>query len=209
MKIGFLVPPARKDSPLPTDDPALQVLKKHGAQVRPVWFSPVPQGVVSILDVESASAFDAFTRGPEIDELKNSSWPQTFRAARYVPAVEYLQAHRARTLLMERFEQEFGDLDAYVCPGGGYTLTHTNLTGHPQIVIPLQNGQARCLVGRLYQEEKIVALAKLIQDQLGFTKLRPDLSKVAYEEGLGLVGRAVLPWENNALRRAAGLQSVG
>ncbi len=178
LKIGYLVPKSASAPQIPTDDPVVSVLRSLGAEVRPVSFSPVPDGVLAILEVESASAFDAFTRGKEIHELLNSQWPEIFRAARYVPAVEYLQMQRARTLLMETFEREFGDLDAYVCRGGGYTLGHTNLTGHPQIVIPLKGGDARSLVGRLYGEDKLVAMAQAVQSRLGFQKLRPDLSKL-------------------------------
>ena len=175
-KIGFLVTPQRKTDKLPTDDLVLNVLQKLGAQVRPVWFDSDARALLQILDVESASAFDEFTRGTQIDQLKNSSWPQIFRSARYVPAVEYLQAQRARTLLMHSFEEQFGDLDAFLCVGGGYTLAHTNLTGHPQIVIPLADGKASSLVGRLYREDVLVAIAHEVQTRLGFTKLRPDLS---------------------------------
>ncbi|HLK16050.1 MAG TPA: amidase [Fimbriimonadaceae bacterium] len=176
LKIGFLVPPARKNDKLPTDDLVLNVLQRLGASVRPVWFDSDARALIQILDVESASAFDEFTRGPQIDKLKNSSWPQTFRTARYVPAVEYLQAQRARTLLMQSFEEQFGDLDAYVCTGGGYTLAHTNLTGHPQVVIPLADGKASSMVGRLYKEDVLATIAHEVQTRLGFTKLRPDLS---------------------------------
>ncbi|MHB8636995.1 MAG: amidase [Fimbriimonadaceae bacterium] len=175
LKIGFLVTPKKKTDKLPTDDLVLNVLLKLGAEVRPVWFDADARALTKILDVEAASAFDAFTRGPEIDELTHSSWPQIFRGARFVPAVEYLQAQRARTLLMHDFEAQLGDLDAYVCVGGGYTLTHTNLTGHPQIVIPLADGKASTMVGRLYGEDLLVAIAHEVQARLGFTKLRPSL----------------------------------
>jgi Asp-tRNA(Asn)/Glu-tRNA(Gln) amidotransferase A subunit family amidase len=176
LKVGYLV--AGEKAAVPSDDPILKLLDRRGVKIRPVHFSPVPEGVGMILDVESASAFDRFTRGEEIHQLKNSSWPETFRAARYVPAVEYLQAQRARSLLMHRFESEFGDLDMFVCARGGSTLAHTNLTGHPQIVIPLQNGNAHSLVGRLFKEDQLTAVAHELQEELGFYKLRPDLSKV-------------------------------
>lgn len=176
LKIGWLVGPNVKSPTVPPDDQVVAVLRARGATVEPISFSPVPEGVGGVLDVEAASAFDSFTRGPEIHELLNSQWPQTFRTARYVPAVEYLQMQRARTLLMSAFEREFGDFDAYVTQGGGYTLTHTNLTGHPQIAVPLKDGQARSLVGRLYREDVLASIASGVQQELGYTKLRPDLT---------------------------------
>ena len=177
MKIGWLVQPGAKPVGMDTD-PVLEVYRKLGAQIRPVSFKEVPEIVLSILEVESASAFDEFTRGEKIHQLKNSLWPNIFRTNFYVPGVEYLQMQRARTLLMKRFEEEFGDLDFFVCDRDGYTLFHTNLTGHPQLVIPLADGAARSLVGRLYKEDVLVAAGKAAQDALGHHKKRPDLSKL-------------------------------
>ncbi|HWD39950.1 MAG TPA: hypothetical protein VG944_13965 [Fimbriimonas sp.] len=154
----------------------ISILKKRGAQLGVVSFSSNTNALLQILNVESASAFDKFTRSIQIGGLKNSDWPQIFRTARFVPAVEYLQAQRARTLLMQSFEAALGDLDAYVCVAGGNTLAHTNLTGHPQIVVPLKDGQARSLVGRLYKEDVLAAIAHEVQMELGYTKLRPDLT---------------------------------
>ena len=85
---------------------------------------------------------------------------------------------------MHTFEQDFADLDMFLCVGGGSTLMHTNLTGHPQIVIPWGadgngNSRARCLVGRLYGEAALIAVAKAVQDRAGFVNERPDLSQLA------------------------------
>jgi Asp-tRNA(Asn)/Glu-tRNA(Gln) amidotransferase A subunit family amidase len=161
-------------------DPFLENLRRLGAELRPVKFTPVPEGMINILDVECGSAFDEFTRGELIDQLKNSPWPVTFRASRYVPAVEYLQAQRARTLLMERFERELGDLDAYVESGIGSTIVHTNLTGHPQIVIPQGddgkgNSVARSIIGRLYKEDRLLQIARLAQEGSDFHRQHPRL----------------------------------
>jgi Asp-tRNA(Asn)/Glu-tRNA(Gln) amidotransferase A subunit family amidase len=177
LKIGWLVQGTATTAP--SDDPVLSILRKKGAQIVDVSFPRLTPGVSKILEVESASAFDAFTRGNEIHGLHDSTWPVTFRANRFVPAVEYLQAQRARTLLMQEFEKTFGDLDAVVCMGGGSILTTTNLTGHPQIVIPLKDGQARSIVGRLYSEDVIVAIAHAVQSELQVHRLRPDLRKLA------------------------------
>ena len=81
---------------------------------------------------------------------------------------------------MHQFEREFGDFDMFLTVDHGYTLTHTNLTGHPQIVVPWGvtgkgEGTARCLVGRLYQEDKLITVAKALQDAAGFIEQRPVL----------------------------------
>jgi Asp-tRNA(Asn)/Glu-tRNA(Gln) amidotransferase A subunit family amidase len=181
LKIGFLVGFGReKDTQAIDADPAVKILRSLGATVEPISFSPLPDGLLEVLEVESSSAFDEFTRSEKIDMLKNSEWPEIFRAARFVPAVEYLQAQRGRTLLMHQFEREFGDFDMFLTVDHGYTLTHTNLTGHPQIVVPWGvtgkgEGTARCLVGRLYQEDKLITVAKALQDAAGFIEQRPVL----------------------------------
>lgn len=181
LKVGVLVRPSAASNPV-TMDPFLQRIADLGAELRPVSFSPPPAGLYEILDVESGSAFDAFTRGEEVRRLRNSTWPETFRAARYVTAIDYIQAQRARTLLMHKFEAEFGDLDMFVTIGGGSTLATTNLTGHPQLAIPQGedaqgNSAARTLVGRLYDESRLIAVASRC-NAIDYHLTRPDLNKL-------------------------------
>ena len=179
LKIGWVGSQSSLDK-----DPVAKLLKDAGATVIVAKFSPIPDGVNPILDVEAGSAFDAFTRGEEIHGLKNSSWPETFRASRYVPAVEYLQAQRARTLLMHKFEEEFGDFDLLLGNNLiGQVLGHCNYCGHPQVTLPFGgddngNSLARSLVGRLYRDDELLSVAKYVQDHFDFHRRRPDLSKV-------------------------------
>ena len=179
LKVGYVGTPTQMEA-----DPVVKFLKEKGAHVQIAKFSPIPDGINQILDVEAGSAFDAFTRGEEIHQLKNSSWPETFRASRYVPAVEYLQAQRARTLLMRKFEEEWGDLDLLVGIGVmPQTLGHCNYCGHPQVALPFGddgrgNSVSRSVVGRLYKDDLLLSIAKQIQDHFDFHRRRPDLSKV-------------------------------
>ncbi len=164
-------------------DPVVVFLHELGASVRVAKFSPIPDGVNQILDAEAGSAFDAFTLGPEIHQLKNSSWPDTFRASRYIPAVEYLQAQRARTLLMRRFEEELSDLDFVVGNGVlGQILGHCNYCGHPQVALPFGddgngNSVAKSVVGRLYRDDELLAVAQVIQNHFDFHLKHPDVTK--------------------------------
>jgi hypothetical protein len=135
---------------------------------------------LNILDVECASAFDELTRSERLALIKNSPWPNTFRAARFVPAIEYLNAQRQRFNLMRRFESEIGDLDVIVGSGIGATLVHTNFAGHPQIVIPQGgdargNSQARSMTGRLFKEDRLLQAARLAQEATNFHRERPKL----------------------------------
>ena len=175
LKVGVLVAPNRRSAPAP-ENPVTKLLKEKGAHLLPIAFSAMPNGTADLLEAESAAFFDGLTRHPaEIAELKNSLWPDIFRAARFMSAVDYLNAQRARTRLMRTFEEEFGDFDFFVAAGGGYTLVHTNLTGHPQIVIPQTDGTSVSLVGRLYREDVLCTVAWEMQKLIGAHRLRPKL----------------------------------
>jgi len=188
LKVGFLVNPnaSLKDTAAMDREPFVQQLRKRGALVRPIKFTPPTQALFTILEVEAASAFDALTRTQDLDQIKESQWPGIFRTNRFVPAVEYLQAQRVRALAMRRFDTEFGDLDMFLAYGtGGYSLTLTNSTGHPQALVPYgvndrgQN-QSISVVGRLYQEDRMLAVAKLLQDAgpTSYRRHHPDLTGV-------------------------------
>lgn len=188
LKVGFLVGPEAdlKGTAEMDKEPFVVHLRKRGAKVRPVKFTSASAAVWTILEVEAASAFDALTRSTDLDTIQSSEWPASFRTSRFVPAVEYLQAQRLRSLMMRRFEDELGDLDMYASYGtGSYTLPLTNLTGHPQAIIPYgvnDKGQNHSvsLVGRLYGEDRLLAVAKMLQDAAAYSYRRhqPDLSKL-------------------------------
>ncbi len=172
-----------KPQPLDENDPAIKILRECGFDPKPVSITPMGPGIDMIIDVECASAFDELTRTPAIYDLKDSLWPGIFRAARYIPAVEYVQAQRLRRMFMEQFERELGDFDAVMGTGIGQNLIQTNYTGHPQILIPFgDDGKgvsvSRSFIGRLYQEDLLCAITKVFQDKAGFLSRRPDLSKL-------------------------------
>jgi Asp-tRNA(Asn)/Glu-tRNA(Gln) amidotransferase A subunit family amidase len=138
-----------------------------------------------LLSVEAAAAFDQLTRSQRDDLLERQSanaWPNLFRQARLVPAVEYLQANRLRTLAMRRMEELAAKVDVYVCPTyGARNLLLTNLTGHPQLVLP--NGFRRdgtptsiTFTGRLFGENQLIRIARLYQESTSFNRRRPPLA---------------------------------
>ncbi|MBP1619758.1 MAG: amidase, partial [Acidobacteria bacterium] len=101
-------------------------------------------------------------------------WPNLFRTARLIPAVEYVQANRVRTLLQRDTERAIAGLDGWIAPSfGNATLRLTNLTGHPAVVLPhgfRENGTPTSITftGALYNEARLLALAKVFQDATGF-----------------------------------------
>ncbi|HET9441661.1 MAG TPA: amidase [Longimicrobiales bacterium] len=166
------------------DDAALAVLRsKLGVSLIPVETpSQYPLSALRIiLSAEAAAAFDALTRGTDDDLLEKSSWPQSFRQSRFIPAVEYLQANRVRTLVMREMDKVMQEVDVFITPSfGGNVLLLTNLTGHPAVVLP--NGfnpdgtpVSISFVGRLFGEAELLRVAKAYQDATGFHLRRPPL----------------------------------
>lgn len=120
---------------------ALAVLEKAGAKLTPIELPKFSAGSLRfILSAEAATAFDDITRDGRVNQLSGQSpndWPNTFRTSRFIPAVEYLRAQRARTLLMREMENLMSQWDVFVSPApGSASLLVTNLTGHPAVVLP-------------------------------------------------------------------------
>ena len=120
---------------------ALEVLEKAGAKLTPIELPKFSAGSLRfILSAEAAAAFDDITRDGRVNQLSGQSpndWPNTFRTSRFIPAVEYLRAQRARTLLMHEMERLMSQWDVFVSPApGSASLLVTNLTGHPAVVLP-------------------------------------------------------------------------
>ncbi len=156
------------------NDQALDVIKnKLGWKLITVKLPDLPwQAMRPILTAEAAAAFDELTRSGR-DKLLTAQgrgdWPNTFRESRLTPAVEYINANRARTIGMQAMTQVFKDVDVLVVPTFGNQLLITNLTGHPALILP--NGfradntpVSLTFLGDLFGEGKLLAAAKAYQD---------------------------------------------
>lgn len=141
----------------------------------PLQELPVAAAGSSILTIEAAAAFDELTRSGRDallePEPERSAWPAAFRGARFVPAVEYINANRARTLIMEAMDRVLRDVDVVIMPNTALTLT--NLTGHPQVSLPAgfrtndRNRQVPVsiqFIGRLFAEDLLLRVAMAWQD---------------------------------------------
>jgi Asp-tRNA(Asn)/Glu-tRNA(Gln) amidotransferase A subunit family amidase len=167
------------------DSLTLVTMQKLGAELIPFELPTLPSNDLSfLLTVESAAAFDELTRSGKDDlmvrQIKNA-WPNAFRAARFVPAVEYIQANRHRTLLIQAFHRQLKNIDVYLSPAfASRNLTMTNLTGHPCVVLP--NGfrpegrpTSITFMGKLLGEGKLLQVAKIYQDATDFHLKHPKL----------------------------------
>ena len=186
LKIGVVIPAGYKEGDDLTKDlgTAATILRSMGATFTPVKISSPTQGVSEVLTIEAAAAFDEITKDGRVDTMKGSLWPPAFRASSMLTGVDYIQAMRARTTVMHRFEEELGSLDLIIGSAGlGDLLVTTNLTGHPQIFIPMGlNEQGRpigvSLIGRLYDEGTILAIGNMLQQATSVYRKRPDLSQL-------------------------------
>ncbi|SIN76238.1 amidase [Algoriphagus halophilus] len=135
-----------------------------------------------ILRAEAGAFFDELVRSGEVDlmvEQHGGSRANSLRQSRFIPAVEYLQANRQRRQLIEEVNQLFQEYDVIIAPSfGGRQLLITNLTGHPVISVPngfdkKERPTSFTLIGNLYDEGSILALAKAFQDATDFEEKHP------------------------------------
>ncbi len=164
---------------------AIEKLKSMGAILVPIHLPALPVNEMSILLVcEAAAAFDDLTLSHRDDlmvQQNKDRWPNIFRAAHFIPATEYIRANRLRWLLIQQMEEMMKMVDVFIAPAlVGDNLLVTNLTGHPSICIP--NGfvdektpASIVLTGQLYDEGKLLAIAKKYQDATGFHTKHPPL----------------------------------
>ncbi len=166
------------------DNRALDVVRGLGIDPIPV---ELPDGLpVSalriILSAEAGAAFDELTRSGRDDLLVAQeawSWPNTFREARMIPAVEYIQANRIRTMLMGEMEKAMADVDVFITPSyAGSVLLTTNLTGHPAAVVPHGFVEGRpasiSFIGGLWRDDAALRLAAAYQRATDFHSRVPE-----------------------------------
>lgn len=168
----------------------LDTYRKLGVDLIPVNFPDSGLYNYNIMDVvisaECAAAFDEFTRNGIDDEMTRQTkfdWPNSFRIARLMPAVEYINANRQRYLLMQAVNKIVEQYDAIICPNNwGNQSAITNLTGHPAICFPIgynaqQLPRSITLIGKLYDEASIITVAKAYQNATQWNKEHPALFK--------------------------------
>ena len=165
---------------------ALDVLTKLGAKLEPIELPQFPlQGLRIILNAEAATAFDDITRDGRVNQLSGqapSDWPNSFRTARFIPAVEYLRAQRTRTLLMQEMDKLMSKWDVFVSPPTGPSLTVTNLTGHPAVAVPcgFSNNlpQSIMFTGGLYDEGAPLRVALAYEQATTWHTMHPKMYDV-------------------------------
>lgn len=162
---------------------ALEVFRHAGATLEPMSMPEFPTRAINfILSAEAAAQFDDLTLTKGIDTLTAQGpgdWPNTFRTSRFIPAVEYLRAQRARRLLMAKMDDLMSRYDVFISPTSSASLTVSNLTGHPAIAIKAgfvdKLPASIMITGRLYDEATVCRVALAFERSTGWHDMHPML----------------------------------
>jgi len=163
---------------------ALEDLRAAGADLQPIELPGFSTAALRIILVaEAAAAFDDLTRNGGIKQLSGQEpgdWPNTFRSSRFIPAVEYIRAQRARSLLMQQMDELMSNWDVFVSPApGSASLVITNLTGHPAVCLPcgFPKGlpQSLMFTGRLYDEGAPLRVALAFERKTKWHTMHPKM----------------------------------
>ncbi|MDC6388245.1 amidase [Maribacter sp. PR1] len=187
LKIGYLKEDIDKDTSKSKDNltKALGIFKKMGIKMDSLKLpEDLPFSSFDIiLRAEAGAFFDDLVLSSDVDKMVEQdqrSRANSLRQARFIPAVEYLQANRHREVLIEKMYQLIKDYDVIISPSfGNRQLVITNLTGHPVIAIPTgldkdKHPTSITLVGNLYDEASILLLAKAFQENTEFDEMHPE-----------------------------------
>ncbi len=189
LKVGYVK--TLFDANYPTkanDQKTLEVIKSLGVELVPIELpTNIPVTAVRLmLTAEAAASFDELTRSNRdslMTDQRRFAWPNTFRTARFIPAVEYINASRVRYQLVQDYYAATKDFDVIISPSfGGTQLLTTNLTGNPCVVVP--NGfndrgspSSISFLGKLFGEAAVVSLAHAYQQASEWDEKIPPMFK--------------------------------
>jgi Asp-tRNA(Asn)/Glu-tRNA(Gln) amidotransferase A subunit family amidase len=210
LRIGYL-PEAFGAGAAPIDHATLAAVRDLGVLVNPVSLPDLPyDALVPILTAEAAAMFENLTLEDADDMLRwqdDVAWPNTFRSARFLSAVDHVQRDRLRFQAMLALDRLFRDIDVLVGPAQtGPMLVASNFTGHPCLHLragfqhlpsraaedPAGPGAADSLEeagrryrvprgislwGRLYEESSLLAFGMALEAALGVAAETPEFAR--------------------------------
>lgn len=205
LRVGFF-PSWMKENPATQVDRAvLESLPKLGMKPVEVTLPDWPyDNLQLILFAEAAAAFEDLTLSHAVDQLKMQtydSWPNLFRQARFLSAVDFVQADRLRRKVAQEMARIFAEVDLLLVPSlRDEMLTITNFTGHPSLTFRtgfVEVSQARSdwapdpanplpkfspprrvphgvtLIGRLFEEGMLARVGIELEKHFGVSAERP------------------------------------
>ncbi len=209
LRLGYFPVDFAHEAAIPEDREALEAARGLGLEMVELTRPDLPyDALTAVLFAEAAAAFEELTLSNRDDMLRRqdeTGWPNGFRKARFLSAVDHVQLDRLRTLVMRQMAAQFERVDVIVGPAmAGPMLTITNFTGHPSLCLragfkqsptraPLSLGRGKlegggqadgpahrvphpfCLWGRLYDEGPMLAVGRALEARLDAIAERPPL----------------------------------
>lgn len=202
-QVGFGTPQAKTTAT--AERAALQALKDMGVTLVPIEVPKLPyMSLLENLYVEAAAVFeDLGLSGRDVELVNRVGWPMNWRKARLLSAVDYLQLERFRRLVMQHMHELYSSVDVVFGPTyGSFEFFATmNFTGHPGLTLragfaqsPSRSksvesffapadakGASHTITrnvtfhGRLFEEGKMIALARALEARLGVQERRPPI----------------------------------
>jgi Asp-tRNA(Asn)/Glu-tRNA(Gln) amidotransferase A subunit family amidase len=200
LRVGYVEADVTGDGTIDLDRAVLEVARGLGVELVPLRRGDLPYvTLTSILDAEAAASFEELTLSDQDDLLSwqdARAWPNAFRKARFLSAVDHVQLDRLRRMVMQEMAATFREVDAIIGPPlAGPMLVISNFTGHPCLILRsgFRQSQTRvfgpnvlpgashtvphavCLWGRLFEEGTILRLGRALEGALGVLDRRPVL----------------------------------
>ena len=205
LRVGYIDPWMREAPATDVDRATLEATRKLGMVPTPVTLADWPYDSLNvILFAEAAAAFEELTLSGQADQLKvqlPDAWPNLFREARFLSAVDFVQADRLRRKVAGEMARVMSQVDLLLVPSlRDEMLVISNNTGHPSLTLRtgfVQVSEARSdwapdpahplpkfspprrvphgvtLIGRLFDEGTIARAGLAIERSLNVTSERP------------------------------------
>jgi Asp-tRNA(Asn)/Glu-tRNA(Gln) amidotransferase A subunit family amidase len=205
LRVGYFPQWLNENPATEVDRAAVDVVKKVGMVPVEVSIPDWPYDSMNlILFAEAAAAFEELTLSGGLRELKAQvpdAWPNIFRQARFLSAVDFVQADRLRRKVAEEMGRLLSKVDLLLVPSlRDEMLTITNFTGHPALVLragfvevakarsdwapdpehplptfkpPRRVPHGVCLIGRLFDEGLIANAGIALERAFGVVDQRP------------------------------------
>ena len=140
LRVGYFPAWMKEDPATVVDRAALEMVRKLGMVPVPVSIPDWPYDSLNlILFAEGAAAFEELTLSHKVDELKAQvpdAWPNVFRQARFLSAVDFVQTDRLRRKVAQEMARVFSEVDLLLVPSlRDEMLVITNFTGHPSLTL--------------------------------------------------------------------------
>ncbi|HET8947431.1 MAG TPA: amidase family protein, partial [Candidatus Polarisedimenticolia bacterium] len=151
LRVGYVAKWMDEPPSTDVDRRAIDVMRRLGMDVREVTLPDWPYAsLYPILFAEGAASFEALALDGRLSTLKmqvKDAWPNLFRQARFLSAVDFVQADRLRRQVARMMARIFQDIDLLLVPSlRDEQLTITNFTGHPSLTLRagfVEVGEAR------------------------------------------------------------------